>query len=121
VWRLASPLSGISQIPFLNEDDLYPMSSCLTMVCRQTIQETVLCTPINDSPDRKAIVGCEEHPTALSSAAARTRTIGILSAGPWASRRREDLLQLLDGLNPTIAQLTQAIEREAEKSRKRGC
>ena len=36
---------------------------------------------------------------------------------PWTSRRREDLLQLLDGLNPTIAELTQAIEREAEKSR----
>src|SRR6516162_6729827 len=35
---------------------------------------------------------------------------------PWASRRREDLLQLLDRLNPTIAQLTQAIEQEAEKS-----
>jgi transposase len=34
---------------------------------------------------------------------------------PWASRRREDLLELLDGLNPTIAQLTQAIEQEAEK------
>ena len=34
---------------------------------------------------------------------------------PWASRRREDLLQLLDGLNPTIAELTQAIEQEAEK------
>jgi hypothetical protein len=32
-----------------------------------------------------------------------------------------DLLELLDGLNPTITQLTQAIEREAEKSRKRGC
>src|SRR5499427_2357263 len=35
---------------------------------------------------------------------------------PWASRRREDLLQLLDRLNPTIAELTQAIEQEAEKS-----
>jgi transposase len=34
---------------------------------------------------------------------------------PWASRRREDLLQLLDGLNPTIAELTQAIEQEVEK------
>jgi transposase len=33
---------------------------------------------------------------------------------PWASRRRSDLLQLLDQLNPTIAQLTQAIEREAD-------
>src|SRR5467141_3508430 len=34
---------------------------------------------------------------------------------PWASRRREDLLKLLDGLNPTIAKLTQAIEQEVEK------
>jgi transposase len=34
---------------------------------------------------------------------------------PWASRRREDLLQLLDRLNPTIAELGQAIEQEVEK------
>jgi transposase len=34
---------------------------------------------------------------------------------PWASRRREDLLKLLDGLNSTIAELTQAIEQEVEK------
>ena len=34
---------------------------------------------------------------------------------PWASRRRQDLLELLDRLNPTIAELTQAIEREVEK------
>src|ERR1700741_4636030 len=34
---------------------------------------------------------------------------------PWASRRREDLLQLLDRLNPTIADLTQVIEQEVEK------
>src|SRR5437868_8769432 len=35
---------------------------------------------------------------------------------PWASRRREDLLKLLDGVNPTIAKLTQAIDQEVEKS-----
>jgi transposase len=35
--------------------------------------------------------------------------------GPWASRRRHDLLELLDRLNPTIAELTQAIEQEGEK------
>ena len=35
--------------------------------------------------------------------------------GPWASRRRRDLLQLLDRLNPTIEELSQAIEKEAEK------
>jgi transposase len=34
---------------------------------------------------------------------------------PWASRRRRDLLQLLDRLNPTIAELSQAIEQEVEK------
>lgn len=35
---------------------------------------------------------------------------------PWASRRRCDLLQLLDRLTPTIAELNQAMEQEAEKS-----
>src|SRR5216683_2193516 len=34
---------------------------------------------------------------------------------PWASRRRHDLLELLDRLTPTIAELAQAIEREVEK------
>ena len=34
---------------------------------------------------------------------------------PWASRRRHDLLELLDRLNPTIAELSQAIECEVEK------
>jgi transposase len=34
----------------------------------------------------------------------------------WASRRRGELLELLDRLNPTIAELSQAIEQEAEKS-----
>jgi transposase len=33
---------------------------------------------------------------------------------PWASRRRRDLLELLDQLSPTIAELTQTIEQEAE-------
>jgi transposase len=34
---------------------------------------------------------------------------------PWASRRRRDLLELLDRLNPTIGELSQAIEQEVEK------
>src|SRR6266849_3238775 len=34
---------------------------------------------------------------------------------PWASRRRHDLLELLDRMNPTIAKLTQAIDLEVEK------
>jgi transposase len=38
-----------------------------------------------------------------------------LMLAPWASRRRQDLLELLDRLNPTIGQLTKAVEEEAEK------
>jgi transposase len=34
---------------------------------------------------------------------------------PWASRRRHDLLELLERLSPTIAELTQVIEQEVEK------
>lgn len=33
----------------------------------------------------------------------------------WASRRRQDLLEMLDRLNPTIAELNQAVEHEVEK------
>ena len=35
--------------------------------------------------------------------------------GPWASRRRRELLELLDRLTPTIEELSQAVEQEAEK------
>jgi hypothetical protein len=34
---------------------------------------------------------------------------------PWTSRRRQDLLELLDRMNPTIAELTAAAEQEAKK------
>jgi transposase len=34
---------------------------------------------------------------------------------PWANRRRHDLLELLDRLNPTIAELSQAIEQEVDR------
>jgi transposase len=37
------------------------------------------------------------------------------SLAPWASRRRHDLLELLDRLNPMIAELSQAVEQEVEK------
>ena len=38
-----------------------------------------------------------------------------LVLAPWASRRRQDLLQLLDQVDSTIVELTAAIEKEAEK------
>ena len=34
---------------------------------------------------------------------------------PWASRCRQDLLELLDRLNPAIGELTAAVEQEAKK------
>ena len=38
-----------------------------------------------------------------------------LSLAPWASRRRKELLELLDQLDPKITELTAAVEREARK------
>jgi transposase len=38
-----------------------------------------------------------------------------LSLAPWASRRRKELLELLDQLDPKIAELTAAVEQEAQK------
>jgi len=38
-----------------------------------------------------------------------------LPLAPWASRRRKELLELLDRMNPTITELTVAVEQEANK------
>src|SRR5438094_1118731 len=38
-----------------------------------------------------------------------------LPVAPWASRRRKELLELLDQLDPKIAELTAAVEQEAKK------
>src|SRR3979490_1002668 len=38
-----------------------------------------------------------------------------LALAPWASRRRHELLELLDRMNPTIVELTAAAEQEARK------
>src|SRR4029453_4730005 len=43
------------------------------------------------------------------------KQLDSLPLAPWASRRRKDLLEVLDCINPTIAELTQAMEDEAEK------
>ena len=47
-------------------------------------------------------------------AAGRTELESIVSA-PWATRRRQDLLDLLDQLTPKIQELTQASEEAVEK------
>ena len=38
-----------------------------------------------------------------------------LALAPWASRRRQELLELLDRMNPMIEELTAVVEREARK------
>jgi len=38
-----------------------------------------------------------------------------LALAPWASRRRRELLELLDRIDPVIEELTIAAEREARK------
>jgi transposase len=38
-----------------------------------------------------------------------------IALAPWASRRRQDLLDLLDQLTPKIQELTHALEQEVEK------
>src|SRR6266436_333694 len=38
-----------------------------------------------------------------------------LSLAPWASRRRKELLELLDQLDPKIAELTAAVEQDAQQ------
>jgi transposase len=38
-----------------------------------------------------------------------------ISLARWASRRRKDLLELLDRMNPSIDELSRAVEREARK------
>jgi transposase len=38
-----------------------------------------------------------------------------LALAPWGSRRRQELLELLDRMNPTIEELTVAVEQEARK------
>jgi transposase len=46
--------------------------------------------------------------------AAGRREMESLDLDPWASRRRRELLDLLDQLNPSIEELDRAVTREAE-------
>jgi transposase len=61
--------------------------------------------PLNEGLRRKK---------ALWRPAGRKELESIVLA-PWASRRRQDLLELLDQLTPKIQELTRALEEEVEK------
>src|ERR1700678_239843 len=56
----------------------------------------------------------QRRTTKLWSEAGRAQ-LEKLPLAPWASRRRQELLELLDRLNPTIEELTSAAEQEAKK------
>jgi transposase len=43
------------------------------------------------------------------------KELEAIALAPWASRRRQDLLELLDQLTPKIQELTRALEEEVEK------
>ena len=47
--------------------------------------------------------------------AAGRKELESIALAPWASRRRQDLLDLLDQLTPKIQELTHALETEVEK------
>jgi transposase len=50
----------------------------------------------------------------LWAAGGRTE-LEALGLDPWASRRRQELLDLLDRLNPSLAELDRAVAKEAEQ------
>jgi transposase len=48
--------------------------------------------------------------------AAKGRTeLEALALDPWASRRRRELLEILDQLDPSLAELDRAVAKEAEQ------
>jgi hypothetical protein len=71
------------------------------------------------APDHESVAsGDPERRAALQEAIVpRTRTpaTGIISAGTVGEPAEHDLLELLDRLNPTIAEVSHAVEQEVEK------
>jgi transposase len=72
----------------------------------------------------RTMVGNQLHFLAMSQGLCRKgklftrkgRTeLASLNLGPWASRRREELLQLLDQLDPAIAELDRAVLEQARR------
>ena len=72
---------------------------------RTRVMNQLHVVPLNEGLRRKK---------ALWRPAGRKELESIVLA-PWASRRRQDLLDLLDQLTPKIQELTRALEQEVEK------
>jgi len=72
----------------------------------------------------RTMLGNQLHALAMSQGLCRKKKLftkkgrvelGNLTLGPWASRRREELLKLLDQLDPAIAELDRAVLEEAQR------
>jgi transposase len=72
----------------------------------------------------RTMLGNQLHALAMSEGLCRKKKlftqkgrVELLHAGlaPWASRRREELLKLLDQINPPIAELDRAVMEEAQR------
>jgi transposase len=72
----------------------------------------------------RTMLGNQLHALAMSEGLCRKRKLftkkgrvelSQLGLGPWASRRREELLKLLDQLEPAIAELDRAVMEEAHR------
>ena len=72
----------------------------------------------------RTMLGNQIHFLAMSQGLCRKRKLFTkkgrveltgLALGPWAGRRREELLQLLDQLEPPIAELDRAVLEEAQR------
>src|ERR1700687_3663889 len=72
---------------------------------RTRIMNQLQALAMNEGQRRKKKLWSEEGRSRLEK----------LPLATWASRRRQDLLELLDRMNPTIEELTRAVEQEAQK------
>jgi transposase len=72
---------------------------------RTRVMNQLHVVPLNEGLQRKK---------ALWRPAGR-KELESIALAPWASRRRQDLLDLLDQLTPKIQELTRALEEEVEK------
>ena len=72
----------------------------------------------------RTMLGNQLHALAMSQGLCRKRKLftkkgraelGSLTLGPWAGRRREELLKLLGQLDPAIAELDRAVLEEAKR------
>jgi transposase len=72
---------------------------------RTRIMNQLQAIAMNEGQRRKKKLWSEQGRAALEK----------LALAPWASRRRRELLELLDRMNPSIEELTATVEQEAQK------